>query len=151
MYIKPLFTSSQIEKLKEKMEHAFETAMIELLVRVGEEFVKIAREQGNYQDRTGNLRSSIGYAIAVNGKIVNENFSLSEEGSDKNTGLATAQRLCETIAGENATGYILIGVAGMNYAAKVEASGRDVVGMAAVKAEEKAKTLARKLANKLGI
>lgn len=133
------------------MGHALEMAMIELLVRVGEEFVKIAREQGNYQDRTGNLRSSIGYAIVVDGKIVNENFSLSEEGSDKNTGLATAQRLCETIAGENATGYILIGVAGMNYAAKVEASGRDVVGMAAVKAEEKAKTLARKLANKLGI
>lgn len=50
-----------------------------LLQRTGEEFVKIARLEGNYIDHTGNLRSSIGYVIVKDGRIVGKNFQLSEK------------------------------------------------------------------------
>ena len=45
------------------------------MMYLGEKFVNKARLEGNYKDRTGNLRSSIGYIILLNGKIVNQNFS----------------------------------------------------------------------------
>ena len=52
--------------------------LIESLTRVGEEAVKLAKmippERG-FKDRTGNLRSSIGYVVLVDGKPVNVAFA----------------------------------------------------------------------------
>ena len=60
--------------------------LIESLTRVGEEAVKLAKmippERG-FKDRTGNLRSSIGYVVLVDGKPVNVAFAAVKGGSVK--------------------------------------------------------------------
>lgn len=40
-------------------------ALVEQLTYIGEECVRIARENGSYNDITGNLRSSIGYLSLI--------------------------------------------------------------------------------------
>jgi len=53
---------------------------ISVLTYVGENFVNLARNTKTYRDQTGNLRSSIGYTIAINGNIEKENLSGNPEG-----------------------------------------------------------------------
>ena len=92
----------------------------------GEKFIDIARRNGSYKDQTGNLRSSIGYIIAKNGEVVAENFTESEKGTDKTTGKYKGRRLAEEVSLSHSGGYVLVGVAGMEYAAAVEAKGYEV-------------------------
>lgn len=44
--------------------------IITRLSYIGEKCVKIARERGDYFDQTGNLRSSIGYIVLYDGKVM---------------------------------------------------------------------------------
>ena len=43
---------------------------IKAFVYVGEACLSEARLNGNYIDRTGNLRNSIGYAVLFNGEVI---------------------------------------------------------------------------------
>lgn len=108
----------------------------QLLAKAGEVFVKYAREHGGYRDHTGNLRSSIGYTIICDNKILTENFELSDTGTDRTTGLGKARQLAMQVGSSHPTGWVLICVAGMTYAASVEAMGKDVVTNAATATEE---------------
>lgn len=116
--------------------------LIESLTRVGEEAVKLAKmippERG-FKDRTGNLRSSIGYVVLVDGKLVNVDFAAVKGG---HAGVNEGQRLALQV-GSKTEGYALVVVAGMNYAVHVESKGRDVLTSAEKFAEkEVAKHLA---------
>ena len=53
-----------------RIHRAIETVM----QFIGEECVRIAREQGTYNDITGNLRNSVGYVLVRNGDIICKNF-----------------------------------------------------------------------------
>ena len=56
--------------------------MYRVLMRVGEECVNYARVNGGYLDQTGNLRSSIGYVVMDNGKIISQSgFKKVKEGT----------------------------------------------------------------------
>lgn len=105
--------------------------LIESLTRVGEEAVKLAKmippERG-FKDRTGNLRSSIGYVVLVDGKPVNVAFAAVKGG---HAGVNEGQRLALQV-GSKTEGYALVVVAGMNYAVHVESKGRDVLTSAEV-------------------
>lgn len=130
-----------------------EEKMYILMQRAGEEFVKIAREKGKYIDHTGNLRSSVGYVIVANGKVLSENFEFSDEGTDKVTGKQRAKRLTSELAPLYNKGFVLIGVAGMKYAVVVEAmENKDVISSSASHIEDwirkQSKTLFDKLAEK---
>lgn len=121
-----------------------------LFQRAGEEFVKIARKKGNYQDHTGNLRSSIGYAIINDGNILNENYEQSTEGTDKQTGMREAKRLISELASVYSDGWVLVGVAAMPYAVYVEAiENLDVISVATEHAEDWIKKQSRTLFDKL--
>lgn len=113
----------------------------------GEEFVNEARKSGNYTDRTGNLRSSIGYVIGVDGKIVEEDFKEAEKGSDKSTGVSEGRKLARELLQkpEYQSGIVLIGVAGMDYAVAVESKKYDVITGSAPKAEKVKKELLKEL------
>lgn len=147
----PLWNKRQIKTLFDKLQERADLLILELLKHTGEEFVKTARLEGNYVDWTGNLRSSIGYVIAKNGKILGQNFQLSEKaGTDKATGKRQAEQLAMDLVKTYATGYVLIGVAGMKYAAFVEAmENKDVISRAADKADDFIKEQSRLLFNKL--
>lgn len=149
----PLWKKSDIRKLFDKLGERAEFVIMDLLQRTGEEFVKIARLEGNYIDHTGNLRSSIGYVIVKDGSIVGRNFQLSEkEGTDKQTGKREGEQLAMDLVKTFTKGYVMIGVAGMKYAVFVEAmENKDVLTRAADKADDFIKRHSRLLFNRLSI
>ena len=108
-------------------------AAIDTLMYVGESCVTEARNNGRYKDQTGNLRSSIGYVVVDNGRIVHQGASQKYlEGTQGETeGIKTARQ----VASDMSRGIALIVVAGMNYAVYVEARGLNVLSSAELLAE----------------
>lgn len=149
----PLWTRTDVHRFFEKAAERAESVISEMLKRAGEEFVRIAREEGNYIDRTGNLRSSIGYVVLKNGKPLFQDFRVSDGvGSDKKTGKETVERLAAELAAEYNSGYVLIGMAGMKYAVYVEAmESKDVAGRAADRTEDWIRRMSRDLFNRLDV
>lgn len=147
----PLWKKSDIRKLFDKLGERAEFVIMDLLQRTGEEFVKIARLEGNYIDHTGNLRSSIGYVIVKDGSIAGRNFQLSEQaGTDKQTGKREGEQLAMDLVKTFTKGYVMIGVAGMKYAVFVEAmENKDVLTRAADKADDFIKRHSRLLFERL--
>ena len=94
------------------------------------ELTRYAREQHNYTDQTGNLTNSIGYAVVRNGKIVNYGGEI-KSGDGAAEGLKMAQKM----AANASSSFSLLIVAGMNYAAYVEAKGYNVILPAELKAK----------------
>ncbi len=117
--IRPKFSERQIAHALDSFEESVKKKFIEVLEYIGEEFIERARKQGEYTDRTGNLRSSIGYMVVKNGEVVSEGFKGTGEGMQKGKEVASEQASND--------GYVLICVAGMEYAAAVESKGYDVI------------------------
>lgn len=113
-----------------RIHRAIETVM----QFIGEECVRIAREQGTYNDITGNLRNSVGYVLVRNGDIICKNFE--ERVASKvvdaanGKGILQGQVLAEELAKRFTKGYALIVVAGMHYAHYVESLNKDVLDSA---------------------
>lgn len=108
-----------------------EEAALYLLKYLGEELTKYAKEKHNYTDRTGNLTNSIGYAVARGSDIVYFGGAV-QQGEGADNALKVAMKMAESLSAS----LTLIIVAGMNYAAYVEARGYNVI----LPAELKAKT-----------
>lgn len=119
---KALFSSAAINKTLQDSLKKWEDKTLQSMAYMGERFVNQARSSGSYKDRTGNLRSSIGYVVLKDGKIVTNSFS-SEGGKGKSKGAKVAKE----IAAKHPDGFVLIGVAGMGYAFHVEKRGLDVI------------------------
>ena len=109
----PMWSDREVGRWFDYYVDRAEERIYKLLQRAGEEFVKIARKKGNYQDHTGNLRSSIGYVIVKDGDILTENYEQSTEGTDKQTGIREAKRLVSELIPLYKRGWVLIGVAAM--------------------------------------
>ena len=135
MPIKAKFSHSDIKKMFNIRVQRMEQAIQNRLIQAGEEFVRNARENGAYNDKTGNLRSSIGYVVLRNGIPISKNIQMAGNGSDKQGGVTKAQKFINEIIGKYGSGYALIGFAGMEYAAKVESYGKDVITSSATIAE----------------
>lgn len=124
-----MFTTNTINEVLSQFQEQIDSKILASLQYVGEEFVDKARlkkpyEDGkkkSYEDRTANLRSSIGYIILKDGVIVDSDF----EGNTRGT--SQAKKVSNEVAARYPKGYVLIGVAGMEYAAYVEAKGLDVI------------------------
>jgi len=123
--IKPRFTAESVKKdLAERMKR-LERSILLRLQYIGETFINNAREKGAYNDVTGNLRSSIGYVVLKNGKVVyGSRFEVLKDGT---SGSDKGKIYLKEIALKFNTGYVLIVVAGMDYAAAVESKGKDVL------------------------
>ena len=118
--------------------------LVKQLSYIGEECVKIAREKGSYNDITGNLRSSIGYVVLLDGKPVIYGAPKQYKGKNGNgsNGAPAADALLKKLP----WGVVLIVCAGMNYAAYVEAvHHKDVLTSAEFKAEQLAEKLLKGL------
>ena len=118
------------EQLKLKVE-----VLINKLGYIGEEALKVARTRtaGSYTDRSGNLRNSTGYVIAVDGQITRRvGFD-----TKKHDGASFAEELARTTEGK----AVLVVCAGKSYATYVSRRGYDVLDSA----ELEAKALAEKL------
>lgn len=132
MGIKPMFTRNDLKKRFDAYLKEIENAQIEALEKLGEECVTHARElppEIGFHDRTGNLRSSIGYSVYKNGEAVRD-YYFKSEGKEKKEGkpdiggdaLKKAKDLADSV-GKETKGITLVVTAGMNYAAALEANG----------------------------
>lgn len=142
MGLKPTFKLSDIRAKLAADAKRIEKAILLRLQYLGEECVTMARSLDTYKDQTGNLRNSVGYVIAKDGRVVNNNFrksasvtSTTKSGKTKTTtgsgdGVKTGENLALEILLGMRRGYVLIVVAGMDYAAHVETMGNDVLSSA---------------------
>lgn len=145
MVIEPKFTPTEVANQLRKQLNVIESAIVTRLSREGERFVNNARSVNTYTDRTGNLRSSIGYVVLKDGKQISGFFP-----GGKGEGKAQGMRTAAEAAKAHRKGYVLIVVAGMNYAAYVENTGRDVLTNSANKAEQDIKASLNELRKKIG-
>lgn len=124
-----MFGSGLIAAQAAAFQKRVEQAAIFLMQYLGEELVKYAKDKHNYTDRTGNLTNSISYVVVRNKEIV---FGPDQSSTGQAAALQAALKMIDTLP----DCISLIIVAGMNYAAYVEAKGYNVI----LPAELKAKT-----------
>lgn len=89
-------------------------------------------QEESFIDRTGNLRSSIGFIVGYNGLEISHGGFVGLGNEGKEVGLAVARDLLA-----KKKGYVLIVVAGMSYAVIVEGlEGKSVLSSAELFAEK---------------
>lgn len=133
------------DEFVEQYTAAVRRAILYKMTYVGEQTIIAARTQGNYTDRTGNLRSSIGYVIIEDGKIVNKStFEVVKNGSE---GAAEGAKFINRLVSEFPKGMVLVVCAGMKYAAFVAAKGFNVIDSAELLAQR----LVPKIITQLGL
>ncbi len=134
------------EQIEEKQK-----ILLEIVFYVGEAGLFVARVNGSYIDRSGNLRSSVGYVVVKNGQIVyissfeqvparDASNPTMRKGSDEGRDFA------KKVIRDFPEGVALVEVAGMNYAGYVSAKGYDVLDSA----EDEVKRLFLSLLKKYG-
>lgn len=138
---------SQVEAYLQEQIRRREKALLNAFAYVGEACIKEARENGSYIDRTGNLRSSIGYVILRDGAIFkNGGFDTSSHnGTEGEPGASTGNAVIKQLIKEYRKGFVLIVVAGMEYAAYVEAKNFNVLTSAELLAEQLVPQILKKL------
>lgn len=115
------------------MRKRIEDAIIYNLSYVGDECLTAARLSTGYLDQTGNLRSSIGFIVLRDGEIVKQStFEVVKKGQE---GAEKGRKLVQQLQAEFPRGYVLVFVAGMEYAGYVADMGRDVLDSAALLAD----------------
>lgn len=108
------------EEVKRALLYLGEQSVVKVRDRSGEE---------SWFDQTGNLRSSVGYALYERGrKEFESSFSIIKQGAE---GSEEGRRMVEELAHEYSNTYALVVVAAMNYAEYVEAmENKDVLASA---------------------
>lgn len=131
MAIKPNFTKDDVRKRFDAFLNEIEKKQIVRLQRLGEMCLVEARTNKGYMMQTGALLSSTGYEVFVDGVAIHSQFDAAS-GAESNAaemGIKSGQSIAETI-GKGTKGIALVVVAGMNYAAYVEAKGYNVLSSA---------------------
>lgn len=124
---------SQIADYFEQQIQRIEKAIVRNLCWVGEQVVNEARSNHTYLVQTGNLASSIGYAVSIDGQLVKvSSFQQVKNGTE---GVKDGQQYVRELIAKYPQGIVLIVVAGMNYAEYVSAKGYNVLDSAETLAE----------------
>lgn len=134
MPIRQITPMSEIDRYTEQRLKGLEQTVIRTLAYCGEVCLNAARSTNSYKDRTGNLRSSIGYVVAVDGRIVNRSDfkTVKDGGQGSKQGAAFAKQLVRRFP----KGIVLIVVAGMRYASYVSAKGYNVLDSSELLADQ---------------
>lgn len=120
---------SEVDRILYKSLEILKDEIMNCLVKLGEESIAKIRDRSgseSWYDRTGNLRSSIGYAVYEHGiKQLQSAFRTILNGSE---GSAEGQKMIDQLGKEYSQTYASVVVAGMNYASHVEAlENKDVL------------------------
>ena len=144
MAITPNFNQEDIKKRLLADKTKIEESIFIRLAEVGEQFIADARSVNTYTDRSGNLRSSIGFTVLKDGEQVIQAFP-----GDKAEGVAKGKKVAAEAASGFPRGIVLIVVAGMDYAAAVESRGDDVITGSSYAAIAELKATMKRLSDKL--
>lgn len=139
MGLTPQFSQADIKAYVDKKLIAYHKAIVMRLRRSGEEFVTLAKEKGEYRDRTGNLRSAPFYIVLYDGVTLLEDLGSKAEASAK------SKELIDKLISKFSSGYALICGDGMEYAAAVESMGKDVITGSTQIIEDKLKQALRNM------
>lgn len=124
---------SETASYLEKRIQLLEATLVRNCIIIGEKCVNAARSSHTYRDQTGNLSSSIGYAVSIDGRLVSiSSFNKVMNGDE---GATDGEEYVRRLIGQYPKGIVLIVVAGMNYAAYVSDKGYDVLDSAESLAE----------------
>lgn len=128
MGVRPTFKMKVMRSYLQREEERLQQAITLELAKLGAWCVDKARTEGDYNNWTNNLRSSIGYILVKDGVILTKNFKKTGDGTlgDGSEGMRKGIELAEKLAGSSKKRYALILVVGETYAAYVESRGRNV-------------------------
>ena len=129
MGIKASFTKSSLDNYFVQVLQIAKEETLRTLSFLGEQAVSRVRDRSGEEswfDRTGNLRSSIGYAVTEYGKKqIESSFAQVLGGAE---GSARGRQYIDQLAQKYSDTYALIVVAAMDYAERVEAlDSKDVL------------------------
>ena len=146
MGIKANFTKEDVKRRFDAFLDEVERKQITRLQRLGEKCLIEARTNKGYMMQTGALLSSTGYQVFVDGVAIHSQFDAASGAQSEAAakGVKTGQALAERI-GKETKGVALVVVAGMNYAAYVEAKGYNVLSSAEHLAERELPRMLEKL------
>lgn len=148
MGIKRVSRAGNIEQRLRAFERLTEREVVAMLSHLGERCVRLARglpELMSYFNHTHDLRSSIGYAVLLGGRVVKTSAF---EGTE--VGREAGLKLIAERSKVHPTGYALILVAGMHYAEYVERiEGKEVLASAELWARNEAPRVIKALGEKL--
>lgn len=138
---------SEVHDMLMREAERVERLTIRALSKLGEQCVTKIRDRAgdkSWYDQTGNLRSSVGYVIAHNKNIIQySTFNQVKQGSE---GVKTGKDLAKELAKRYSNNYVLIVVAGMNYAEFVEAmDNKDVLASTELWVKEQVPLMLEKL------
>lgn len=144
MDLTPKFSKAELKKYIDGQLAKIQEFVYNEFLFIGLEFVRTARINADFTDRTGNLRSSIGFLILKNGQVLKEDFEEAEAGTERTPGKIKGRDYALEVA-KDFQGFVLVVVAGMQYAAAVEARGFDVLTSSAFAAEDEIKKSIEKI------
>lgn len=138
MGIKAVTPAAQINKMLREEVEKRQRVLIRTMLYCAEEITNAARSTNSYQDQTGNLRSSIGCIVIVDGRIIQEyGFTQVKDGA---LGVTEGKGFAHSLAARFPKGVAIVAVAGKEYASYVADKGYDVLDSA----EELAKVVVEK-------
>ena len=134
---------SEVDAYLDEQIERIEQLIIYNLSYVGEQCLTEARNTNSYKDQTGNLRSSIGYTIVKDGRVIRQSdFAVVRKGSE---GKSEGEQFARSLASKFPEGIVLIVVAGMNYASYVSAKGYNVLDSAELLADRLVPSILKQL------
>lgn len=143
MPIRQVTPNSEVNSYIERKLEIWRQLLIRNFSYIGEQVLNAARSTDSYKDQTGNLRSSLGYVIAVDGRVADiSSFAVVKNGQE---GSKTGADYARKLALKYPKGIVLIVCAGMNYAAYVSAKGYDVEDSAELLADRLVPQMLRQL------
>lgn len=143
MGAKQITPMSEVEAYLDEQIERIEQLIIYNLSYVGDQCLTEARNTNSYKDQTGNLRSSIGYTIVKDGRVIRQSdFAVVRKGSE---GKSEGEQFARSLASKFPEGIVLIVVAGMNYASYVSAKGYNVLDSAELLADRLVPSILKQL------
>lgn len=129
MGIRMTTSASALDAFLQRAARKIQENVLKALSKLGDESVVRIRNRSSKEswiDHTGNLRSSIGFAVYEQGsKYMESAFSQVLSGTD---GSVKGKKMINDLAKEYSRVYALVVVAGMEYAGEVEAlESKDVL------------------------
>lgn len=141
MRITALHSQADIDKAFQEQAEREVRAIVRDLQYIGEQVVTEARTGAkqygkDYLTQTGNLRSSIGYVVTLNGRILADGGFQPLAGSESGEEGASAGKAYAEEVASSTPGLALTVVAGMNYASHLHNMGYDVLDSAELIAQQ---------------
>lgn len=136
MPIDAKFSQEDVKRRVDKFIEVIIKRQIQRMQMLGEMCITHAREvppEIGFTDQTGNLRSSEGYVVFLDGVAVHENYEQFKQGTE---GMMVGKNLANKVGAKYKNGVSLVVTAGMSYAVHLEAKGRDVLASAEVLAKK---------------